>query len=51
MSWTDSSVVKAPLAGPICAAHCSKIWLAGFALNVSSAVQLSGSDAPVPRWS
>ena len=51
MSWTDSSVVNAPRAGPISEAHCSNISPAGSRLGVSNAEQLSGSDAPVPRWS
>ncbi len=51
MSWTDSCVVKAPRAGPISLAHCSKTSLAGLMLSTSNAGQLSGSDLPVPRWS
>lgn len=51
MSATDSCVVKAPRAGPSSDAHCSKSWPAGCVLNTSKTGQLSGAEAPVPRWS
>src|SRR4029077_6857999 len=57
MSSTDSLVVKAPRAGPICRAHSSTSAPNVLSVALSSARsslntgQLSGLDRPVPRWS
>jgi len=57
MSSTDSLVVKAPRAGPICNAHRSTSAPNVLSVAASSALmslntgQFSGSDLPVPRWS
>ena len=57
MSSTDSCVVKAPRAGPICSAHSSTSGPSVLSVAFSSAARLlktgqfSGAECPVPRWS